>query len=86
MPKKLKVLSSAKFLAFVMAFLGLIAGILYSVGWFFYDLYTTGSVNFGTALAFLALIGMPLIFAIFGFIAGAIGAFLYNLAVGLLSE
>jgi hypothetical protein len=31
------------------------------------------------ALAFLALIGMPIIFAAFGNVAGAIGAFLYNL-------
>ncbi len=36
-------------------------------------------LNWGTALAFLALIGMPLIFAVFGFITGLIEAFLYNL-------
>ena len=57
-----------------MSFVGLIAGILYSFGGAIYDLLTTG-----TALAFLALIGMPILFATFGFMVGLIEAFLYNL-------
>jgi len=60
-----------------MAFIGLIAGILYAFGGAIYELLT-GTLNSGTALALLALIDMPLSFAIIGFIAGAIGAFLYN--------
>jgi len=80
--KKIGVLSSSKLLAVLMAIVGLIAGILYSFGGAIYDVFTTGSVNLGTALAFLALIGMPLIFAIPGFIVGAFGAFLYNLVAG----
>lgn len=80
--KVIGVLSSSKLLAFLMAVVGLIAGILYSFGGAIYDVLTTGSVNLGTALAFLALIGMPIIFAIPGFIVGAIGAFLYNLVAG----
>jgi len=80
--KKIGVLSSSKLLAFLMAVVGLIAGIIYSFGGAIYDVLTTGSVNLGTALAFLALIGMPIIFAIPGFIVGAIGAFLYNLVAG----
>jgi hypothetical protein len=80
--KKIGVLSSSKLLAVLMAIVGLIAGILYSFGGAIYDVFTTGSVNLGTALAFLALIGMPLIFAVPGFIVGAIGAFLYNLVAG----
>ena len=71
----------AKLQAIIMAFAGLIAGILYSFGGFVYEA-VTGSLNSGTALAFLALIGMPITFATFGFIAGAIGAFLYNLVAG----
>jgi hypothetical protein len=67
------VLFSAKLQAILMAFVGLVAGILYSFGGAIYDVLTTRSVNLGTALAFLALIGMPIIFATFGFIAGAIG-------------
>ena len=61
-----------------MAMLGLIAGLLYSFGGFFYEL-STDSLNTGTALAFLALIGMPLIFSATGFIAGIIEAILYDL-------
>jgi hypothetical protein len=76
--KRLGVLFSAKLHAIVMAFVGLIAGILYAFGGAIYELLT-GTLNSGTALAFLALIGMPISFAVVGFVAGAIGAFLYNL-------
>ena len=71
-----------------MAVVGLIAGFFYSFGGAAVDvLVTTGvitsastpGVSWGTALAFLALIGMPAYFAVFGFAAGAIGAFLYGL-------
>jgi hypothetical protein len=79
--KKIGLLSSAKLLAGIMLVLGLIAGIVYSFGGFFYDLFTTG-LNLGTALAFFALIGMPITFAVPGFIAGAILAFIYNLIAG----
>lgn len=76
--KKIGVLFSAKLLAIYGAGVGLIAGILYSFGGFINEALT-GTLNSGTALAFLALIGMPIIFAFFGLIAGAIGAILYNL-------
>ena len=76
--KKLGVLSSAKLLATLMALVGLISGILYAFGGFIYELLT-GTLNAGRALAFWALIGMPIAFAIPGLIAGAIGALLYNL-------
>jgi hypothetical protein len=72
------ILSLAKMQALLLSFLGLIAGILYSLGGLIYDVYNTGGVNIGTALAFLALIGMPLIFAIFGFVVGIFEAILYN--------
>ena len=77
--KRIGVLFSAKLQAILMAFIGLIAGILYAFGGAIYELFTR-TLNSGTALAFLALIGMPISFALFGFVAGAIGAFLYNLA------
>jgi hypothetical protein len=76
--KRLGVLFSAKLQAILMGFLGLIAGMLYSFGGAIYELLTS-SLNWGSALAFLALVGMPVIFAIFGFAAGALGALLYNL-------
>jgi hypothetical protein len=62
--KKIKVLSFAIFQAVLVSLIGLIAGILYSFGGLIYDVFTIG-LNFGTALAFLALIGMPITFAFF---------------------
>ena len=76
--KKIKILSFAKFQAVLTALVGLVAGIVYSFGGFIYEALT-GTLNSGTALAFFALIGMPLSFGIFGFIMGLIEAFLYNL-------
>jgi len=58
--------------------IGLICGILYAFGGFFSEL-VTNSLNTGTAMAFGALIGMPLIFAICGFFTGLIGAVFYNI-------
>jgi len=75
--KRIGVLFSAKLNTIVMAVAGLIAGILYAFGGFFYELFTN-TLNTGTALAFGALIGMPLTFAVFGFFAGGIGALVYN--------
>ena len=82
------VISSAARQAAVMAVVGLIAGFFYSFGGAAVDVLvtkgvitsaSTPGVSWGTALAFLALISMPAYFAVFGFAAGAIGAFLYGL-------
>lgn len=54
-----------------MAYVGLACGIVYSVGGLVYDLATIG-LNWGTLLAFGALIGMPLLFAAVGFVGGAL--------------
>ena len=80
--RKIEVFSTAKLVAVRMGLLGLIAGIFYSFGGFIYEAYTN-TLNFGTVLAFGALIGMPIIFATFGFIIGAIGAYIYNLVAEL---
>tara|TARA_B100000949_G_scaffold98367_1_gene87852 strand:- start:2 stop:289 length:288 start_codon:yes stop_codon:yes gene_type:complete len=77
--KKIRIFSLAKLQGILFSYVGLLCGIFYSFGGFIYDLATTGSLNLGTALAFFALIGMPLIFASFGFIVGLILAVLYNL-------
>lgn len=78
--KKIGILFSAKLLGIYGAGVGLIAGIIYSFGGFIYDaIYTM--LNYGTALAFLSLIGMPVMFALFGFILGIIGAIFYNLVI-----
>ena len=51
------------------AWSGLALGVTYSVGGFFIDLLTVG-LNFGTLMAFGALVGMPLISALLGFLIG----------------
>ena len=88
--KKIDVLKNAALQAKIAALIGLILGIIYSVGGFFIDLLVTFSViatpetpglSYGTLLAFGALIGMPLIAAVIGFTYGLIGGFLYNLFV-----
>ena len=77
--KNIRVLSLAKLQGAMMTFVGLIAGIVYSFGGAIYEALT-GSLNSGTALAFSALIGIPVLFAVFGFLTGAIEAYLYNVA------
>jgi hypothetical protein len=91
--KKIGVFSFAKLQAVIMATVGLIAGILYSFGGLIIDVLvsigrissasaSTPGLGFGTVLAFGALLGMPIIFATFGFIVGFIEAILYNLLAG----
>jgi len=77
---KIHILQFAKFQAVLFALVGCLAGILYSFGGAIYDLISTGRLNPGSALAFLALIGMPIIFSAIGFILGILEAFLFNLA------
>lgn len=62
---------TARTLARAMAYVGLACGVLYSVGGCVYDLVTVG-LNGGTALAFLALVGMPALFGAAGFGVGLI--------------
>ena len=50
---------------------------LVSLGWV--ASAETPGLSVGTALAFMALVGMPLIFAGVGFFLGIFGAFFYNL-------
>lgn len=89
------VISSVRLLTVGMAALGLMAGMAYSFGGAGFDVlvsvgwvespssgaWSTPGVGWGTALAFLALIGMPLIFAACGLVAGAVGAILYNVVI-----
>lgn len=81
--KRLGILFFARLLAVIMACYGLVAGLLYALGGFIYDLTTVG-LNAGTALAFLAIPGMPVIFALCGFVVGLLGALFYNLAASRL--
>ena len=74
---QLNVLRFACFLSAICGVVGFLAGVLYSVGGLIVDIFTIG-LNAGTALAFLALIGMPVIFAVCGTVAGIVVAVIYN--------
>ena len=89
--EKIGLLPSAVLFAVVMAFVGLIAGIMYSFGGAIYDVLvsanaissnSTPGVSYGTALAFLAILGMPAMFGAFGFALGIVGAVVYNVVSG----
>ncbi len=54
------------------AFVGLLAGAAYSVGGFLMDAAT--GLNLGTALAFMALLGMPPLFGVAGAALGMLFA------------
>ena len=69
----MKTLPTALTVAKWTAILGLACGVVYSIGGFFVDLFTIG-LNAGTAMAFGALIGMPLMFGALGFACGALAA------------
>ena len=77
--KKINVLELAKLQAVLMTPLGIITGIIYSFGGTIYDIINTGSVNYGTALAYVALVVQPIMFAVVGFGLGIIEAFIYNI-------
>ena len=79
--KAIRVLAFAKFQGAILAFVGLVAGICYAFGGLVYDVISTGSVNLGTALAFGALIGMPLLFGLGGACLGLVEAVFYNMVI-----
>jgi len=86
------ILFFARLNAILVGLAGLICGILYSFGGAIIDaLVSAGWVTtsetpglaYGTALAFGALVTMPVLFALAGFAYGAVAAVLFNLAVRL---
>ena len=75
--KRIGIVFNAKLHGLTFGIAGLLCGIMYSFGGFFYEL-ATNSLNPGTALAFFALIGMPPIFAAAGIATGIAEALIYN--------
>lgn len=84
----LGVQSFARFQAALLALVGGVAGIVYSVGglvidamvslgWVSPAVASTSGLSIGTLLAFGALVGMPLLFGLFGFVLGYVEALLY---------
>ena len=60
---KVRMLFFAKLFALAFGLLGFLAGVLYAVLGALHDLLVAQSLNLGTALAFLAMAGMPILFA-----------------------
>lgn len=77
--KKLGVLSVAKIQGIIMAFVGLLYGISYTIFGNLSDALTEAGMV-GTGLGFVGIIILPVFYGVFGFIGGAIMAFLYNIA------
>ena len=82
--KKVGVLSMAKLEAILMAIFGLVYGIFFAaVGTIAsYVAGSTAVAGLFAGFGILSIVIFPVLFAIFGFISGAIGAFLYNLIAG----
>ncbi|QNL21258.1 hypothetical protein HZR84_04675 [Hyphobacterium sp. CCMP332] len=86
--QKIKVFDFAVFQAILFSQIGLFAGIIYSFGGFIIDSLvtfdfistdeTTG-LSIGTILAFGAIIGMPAIAFIIGFVTGLIESIVFNI-------
>jgi len=75
------IVSSAKVLTVLMGIVGLILGLVYSIGGAIYDVIV-GQVSWGgTGLAFAAIPGMTAMFAGGGLAAGIIAPLVYNLLV-----
>lgn len=79
MKKGVKIFSFAFCQAVLLALVGLLFGLIYSFGGLIYDIISVGTLNWGTIWAFLAVIGMPIIFGLTGFLLGIIEAILLNL-------
>lgn len=90
--KKLNIISFATFQSVLFALIGLVLGIIYSIGGFLVDCLVslnlleaenmnTPGLSYGTILALGAIIGMPVIAAIIGFALGILEAVLYNIFV-----
>ncbi|MCJ8165915.1 hypothetical protein MKJ04_13775 [Pontibacter sp. E15-1] len=85
--KKVNVLSFAKFQAILLALVGMICGIWYSIGGLLVDTLVslgwvitseTPGLSYGTVLALMALLAMPALAAIAGFVLGLVEAILFN--------
>ncbi len=86
--KRIGIFSFSIFQAVLGGLIGMVCGILYSFGGLLIDVLVTlgwvttnetPGLSYGTALAFGALVGMPLIFSVAGFLLGIAEAVLYNL-------
>jgi len=90
---KIKVVAFAKFQGMVAGLVGLVCGIFYAFGGLIVDILVSAGIlsaeamatpglSIGTLLAFIDLIGMPIIFVIVGFLLGIVEVLLFNIVAG----
>lgn len=90
--KRIGMFSFVKLRVVFMAVIGLAAGIVYSfggllvdalvsIGWVSATAAATSGLSYGTLLAFGALIGMPIIAAVFGLVLGFFEVLIYKLII-----
>jgi len=83
--KRVGPVSCAKVSGFLYALIGLIVGAIFSLaamaGAFASD--TEGAAGLGAIIGVGAVIAFPIFYGLMGFVATLIGAWLYNLAAGL---
>ena len=84
----LGIITFGKFQGVMGLLLGFLLGVIYSFGGLILDtMVTFGWINtsetpglsIGTILAFGAILGMPLVFSVLGFLLGLLEAYLFNL-------
>ncbi len=82
--KRIDILSAAKIFGIISAAFGLLAGIfIFLFGGVLGSLLgDAGGVGF--VGGFMAVIILPVMYGIFGFVGGALQAFIYNLAAGFI--
>src|SRR5450432_1202920 len=93
MIRRVGVFSVAKMYGLLTFFIGLIIGILYGL---FFILIGASMSNFGprgegqaiaglgpVVIGLIFMVAFPVFYGIIGFITGAIGAFIYNIAAGI---
>ena len=89
--KKLGILSVAKMYALIMFVMSLIISIPYGLFMMVFGAALMGSGNQsglaagggGVVIGLMFMIGLPILYAAIGFVAGAIGALIYNLFAGI---
>jgi hypothetical protein len=84
--KRVGILSVAKIQAAIMAVFGLIIGVIYGLFFMLFGAMmmsqTAGGGVSTLVIGLLMMVGIPIMYGVIGFIAGAIGALIYNLAAG----
>ena len=76
--RKIDLMSYGKIMAAIMAIFGFVMGLVVSIAALFAGSLSTATFGFAAVFGVLAIILLPIIYAIIGFVMGIIGAAIYN--------